>query len=59
MTTGDLRPVRPRATSNERALAVARRIGTETVGVNGGSGHAADSPIGRLQGQRYWPPRRA
>jgi aldehyde dehydrogenase (NAD+) len=32
--------------SEERALAVARRIRTGTVGVNGGSWYAADSPFG-------------
>jgi aldehyde dehydrogenase (NAD+) len=34
------------AASNERALAVARRIRTGTVGVNGGNWYAADSPFG-------------
>jgi aldehyde dehydrogenase (NAD+) len=32
--------------SNERALAVARRIRTGTIGVNGGNWYAADSPFG-------------
>ena len=44
--------------SLDRALAVADRIRTGIVSVNGGMAYGADLPFGRLQGQRHRPAER-